>query len=45
MFKLLLLKVTTAACGFGFTLFAVNSDDHKLYGSGINTDSQIGKYI
>ncbi|XP_019880838.1 RCC1-like G exchanging factor-like protein [Aethina tumida] len=35
-------EVTTAACGFGFTLFAVNSDDHKLYGSGINTDSQIG---
>lgn len=36
-------EVTTAAAGFGFSAFAVNSDtDVKLYGSGINTDSQIG---
>lgn len=30
------------ACGFGFTAFAVDSDSHKLYGTGINTDCQIG---
>lgn len=30
------------ACGFGFTAFSVNSDSHKLYGTGINTDCQIG---
>ncbi|CAH1986118.1 unnamed protein product [Acanthoscelides obtectus] len=36
-------EVTSAACGFGFTLFAVNSEDeNKVYGCGINTDSQIG---
>ncbi|VEN64728.1 unnamed protein product [Callosobruchus maculatus] len=36
-------EVTTAACGFGFTVFAVNSqDENKVYGMGINTDSQIG---
>lgn len=36
-------EVTTAACGFGFTVFAVNTDtEEKLYGTGINTDCQIG---
>ncbi|CAG9816997.1 unnamed protein product [Phaedon cochleariae] len=36
-------EVTTAACGFGFSIFAVKSEtDEKLYGTGINTDSQIG---
>lgn len=35
--------MTHVACGFGFTTFAVNSDnDIKVYGTGINTDSQIG---
>ncbi|RZC41443.1 RCC1 domain containing protein [Asbolus verrucosus] len=37
--------VTTAACGFGFTVFAVDTDsDIKLYGTGLNTDSQIGNH-
>lgn len=31
------------ACGFGFTTFAIKSDtNRKVYGTGINTDSQIG---
>lgn len=36
-------KVTDFVCGYGFTAFAVHSNDNKiLYGSGINSDSQIG---
>ncbi|KAG5895482.1 hypothetical protein JTB14_011180 [Gonioctena quinquepunctata] len=36
-------EVTTATCGFGFTVFAVKSNtNEKIYGTGINTDSQIG---
>lgn len=36
--------VTNIACGYGFTAFAVRSNDKNiLYGSGINTDSQLGK--
>ncbi|XP_006621692.1 RCC1-like G exchanging factor-like protein isoform X2 [Apis dorsata] len=35
--------VTNIACGYGFTAFAVRSNDKNiLYGSGINTDSQLG---
>ncbi|XP_018573129.1 RCC1-like G exchanging factor-like protein isoform X2 [Anoplophora glabripennis] len=36
-------EVVSAACGFGFTIYGVNSDTNiKIYGTGINTDSQIG---
>lgn len=36
-------NVHHVAAGFGFTAFAVNSNNHnKVYGTGINTDSQIG---
>ncbi|KAI4497476.1 hypothetical protein M0802_007487 [Mischocyttarus mexicanus] len=36
-------KVTDVACGYGFTAFAVSSSDKNIiYGSGINTDSQLG---
>lgn len=36
-------KVVDIACGYGFTAFAVKSNDTNiLYGSGINTDSQLG---
>ncbi|XP_015183754.1 PREDICTED: Williams-Beuren syndrome chromosomal region 16 protein homolog [Polistes dominula] len=36
-------KVTDIACGYGFTAFAVKSSDKNIiYGSGINTDSQLG---
>lgn len=36
-------KVVDIACGYGFTSFAVRSKDNNIvYGSGINTDSQIG---
>ncbi|KAL3289606.1 hypothetical protein HHI36_023018 [Cryptolaemus montrouzieri] len=36
-------KVKHATCGFGFTLFhTVNDDSKTLYGTGLNTDSQIG---
>ncbi|XP_058801821.1 RCC1-like G exchanging factor-like protein [Phymastichus coffea] len=35
--------VTDIATGYGFTAFAVKSKDHKIvYGSGINSDSQLG---
>lgn len=37
--------MTTAACGFGFTAFAVDTESgDKLYGTGLNTDSQIGRH-
>ncbi|CAG9855374.1 unnamed protein product [Phyllotreta striolata] len=36
-------EVVSATCGFGFTVFSVRNDtSQKLYGTGINTDSQIG---
>lgn len=36
-------KVIDIACGYGFTAFAINSSDKNIvYGSGINTDSQLG---
>lgn len=35
--------VTNVTCGYGFSAFAVTSNDKDiLYGSGINTDSQLG---
>lgn len=38
--------VTDITCGYGFTAFAIKSKDKNiLYGSGINTDSQLGKKI
>lgn len=37
-------RVTDIACGYGFTLYAVHSSDKSIvYGSGLNTDSQLGK--
>lgn len=37
-------QVTDVACVYGFTAFAVhNKEKYKLFGCGINTDSQIGK--
>lgn len=37
------IQVTDLVCGFGFTVFAVKStDQYKIYGTGINTDSQLG---
>ncbi|KZC14464.1 PREDICTED: Williams-Beuren syndrome chromosomal region 16 protein homolog [Dufourea novaeangliae] len=36
-------RITDITCGYGFTAFAVHSKDKNiLYGSGINTDSQLG---
>ncbi|KAG5340041.1 RCC1L protein, partial [Acromyrmex charruanus] len=36
-------RVTDIACGYGFTAYAVHSSDKNIvYGSGINTDSQLG---
>ncbi|XP_029678049.1 RCC1-like G exchanging factor-like protein [Formica exsecta] len=36
-------KVTDIACGYGFTVYAVHSSDKNIvYGTGINTDSQLG---
>ncbi|CAH0562032.1 unnamed protein product [Brassicogethes aeneus] len=37
-------NVTAVACGYGFTVFGVENDEHKLFGSGLNTDSQIGHH-
>lgn len=39
-------KVTDIACGYGFTAYAVHSSDKNIvYGTGINTDSQLGNYF
>ncbi|XP_050432299.1 RCC1-like G exchanging factor-like protein [Adelges cooleyi] len=35
-------QIKDVACGYGFTVYAVESKDHKLFGCGLNTDSQIG---
>ncbi|XP_011501602.1 PREDICTED: Williams-Beuren syndrome chromosomal region 16 protein homolog [Ceratosolen solmsi marchali] len=36
-------KILDITCGYGFTVYAVQSKDNKiLYGSGINSDSQLG---
>lgn len=36
-------KVTDIACGYGFTAYAVHSSNGNIvYGTGINTDSQLG---
>ncbi|XP_047001017.1 RCC1-like G exchanging factor-like protein [Schistocerca americana] len=36
-------KIVDIACGYGFTAFAVDAKDgYKVFGCGINTDSQIG---
>ncbi|KAM3958604.1 RCC1-like G exchanging factor-like protein [Aphomia sociella] len=35
--------VTQVACGYGFTVTAIKTNEqHKVFGTGINTDSQIG---
>ncbi|XP_046362557.2 RCC1-like G exchanging factor-like protein [Haliotis rufescens] len=37
------IKVQSVACGYGFTVFAARTPSgHKLFGTGINTDSQLG---
>ena len=39
-----LLDVKDVACGYGFTIFAVNDKKYgHLMGTGINKDGQIGK--
>ncbi|KAF5278982.1 hypothetical protein FQA39_LY05660 [Lamprigera yunnana] len=36
-------EVTTIGCGYGFTVFGVKSTSNvKLFGTGLNTDSQLG---
>ena len=35
-------KVRDIACGYGFTVFAVNDNKAHLYGTGLNKDGQIG---
>lgn len=41
--KLSPLQVTQIATGYGFTVAAIKTDEqHKVFGTGINTDSQIG---
>ena len=38
-------QIVDVACGYGFTALAVGAKDkYKLFGSGINTDSQLGTY-
>lgn len=35
--------VTNVACGYGFTVASIKTDEqHKVFGTGINTDSQVG---
>lgn len=36
-------NINTLACGFGFTAFGLDTEDeNKLYGTGLNTESQLG---
>ena len=44
MHTLILFQViTSVACGYGFTLLASNTlETTKVWGTGINTDSQLG---
>jgi len=35
-------KIKDLACGYGFTVYAVDNNQYKLFGCGLNTDSQIG---
>ena len=39
------MKVNDIACGYGFTIFAVNDSKAHLYGTGLNKDGQIGMEI
>ena len=39
------LQVVNGACGYGFSVFVCKSKEvnkYELYGSGINTDNQLG---
>ncbi|XP_067666214.1 RCC1-like G exchanging factor-like protein isoform X2 [Haliotis asinina] len=37
------IKVKSVACGYGFTMFTARTPKgHRLFGTGINTDSQLG---
>lgn len=36
-------QIEDLACGYGFTVYAVDSKEYKLFGCGLNADSQIGK--
>ena len=38
-----MLKVLDIACGYGFTVFAVNDSKTQLFATGLNKDGQIGK--
>ncbi|XP_064111602.1 RCC1-like G exchanging factor-like protein [Macrobrachium nipponense] len=38
-------EVKDLACGYGFTLFAVNDSSVSCFGTGLNTDSQIGNQV
>ena len=40
-----MMKVNDIACGYGFTIFAVNDSKAHLYGTGLNKDGQIGMEI
>ncbi|KAG8230784.1 hypothetical protein J437_LFUL011348 [Ladona fulva] len=35
-------RVIDVACGYGFSAFAIDSKERQLFGTGINTDFQIG---
>jgi len=37
-------KIKTAACGYGFTLFATDDKDKQLWGTGLNDSGQIGNH-
>ena len=36
------MKVQDIACGYGFTVFAVNAGKTQLFATGLNKDGQIG---
>lgn len=39
-----MFQIKDLACGYGFTVYACNNKDYKLFGCGLNTDCQIGRY-
>ena len=40
-----LMKVQDIACGYGFTVFAVNNGKTQLFATGLNKDGQIGNDV
>ena len=38
-------QVRDVAAGHGFSVFAAQEDEHKAFGTGLNSDSQLGEQL